>query len=423
MSSVAILNFAGCSNYGANLTAYALIRFCETCGCKAALVNRRFMYFIEGDQTVFYRFGEKYLKWTAPCYGREHFRQLNSCFDSFIVGNDQVWAYQPSWTTQATVPLRDCYDLEFAAPGKRRIAVAASFGSSSYDAAPENFIIARRKAFQRFSSISVREASGVDICRDYFGVQATHILDPVFLLSAREWGELADCGKRALPERYAAICTLHEPYRPLVRKLTEQLASQGLSAEDILSGEEVEDWVNIIRNSELVVTDSFHVTCFAIIFRKPILFMNIESRGGDRVPSLIKMLGLRIPLFTEKAIMGKPEETLERMMQLRYAAPDYATAEPTISACIAAAKRFLGHALSASSPEGVSQFSIDRAALRQEKRAYIQGCLKKLCRLAPRIVYNGVRGIINTSSRRCAKNQAISTFMILRSLAGLASAK
>lgn len=298
---VAILNFAGCDNYGANLTAYALMCRCEQLGCKARLVDRRFAYEFQENGRIFNAFAQRYLKWTAPCYGREYAKRLNRSYDTFIVGSDQVWTYRPDWERLQLISERPLYDLEFAAPGKRRIAMAASFGSADYSRVPEDFIAARRRALSYFDAISVREHSGVDICRRYFKAEAQHVLDPVYLLSAKEWSRLASHDRTPLPSRYAATCLLEEDVFSQARNEILRLwngDAPALPSVNTLRGS-VEAWVRTIRDAEVVVTDSFHVCSFAIIFRKPFIYLNPQARGTERVPSMLADLGLHFPCLSE----------------------------------------------------------------------------------------------------------------------------
>ena len=44
----------------------------------------------------------------------------------------------------------------------------------------------------RLDAVAVREANGVDICNDYYSTKATHVMDPVFLLTQDDYKELAD---------------------------------------------------------------------------------------------------------------------------------------------------------------------------------------------------------------------------------------
>ena len=393
---VAILNFAGCPNYGANLTAYAIAEYCKNRGTTPALIDRRFLYTpdLASFDSPFSRFGNTHLRWSAHCFGKHTFRAISSDYDTFIVGSDQVWSYQPYWGTRH-IPDRELFDFDDLPDGKKRIAMAASFGSADHSAVPKEFIAARAQALKRFTAISVREASGVDICRDYYGVQAAHVLDPVFLLTGEEWGKLADEGHKALPDEFATFCTLHQPYVPICHRLAERWGAVGLPSVNLLNGEEVPDWVNIIRRCRILVTDSFHATCFGIIFRKPIIYLNIESRGGDRVPSLSRMLTVPIPIFSEEDLLNNTDDTLSRLAALKNAPMDYTAAEPVLAAQIDATRRFLQQALDAPMPPGSTAVQVNRSAVRAERRAYLAPLWKEIRRLLPQYIRHRIRGIFN----------------------------
>ena len=79
--------------------------------------------------------------------------------------------------------------LPFADADKKKIACAASFGVD----VPEGSESDRRLMayyLSLFDDVSVREDSGVKLCREEFGREARQISDPVFWLSAEEWGRL-----------------------------------------------------------------------------------------------------------------------------------------------------------------------------------------------------------------------------------------
>ncbi len=55
---------------------------------------------------------------------------------------------------------------------------------------------------------------------------------------------------------------------------------------------EMEDWLKYIKNAELVVTDSFHKTCFSIIFEKQFICIGNALRGHSRFSTLLDVSGL-----------------------------------------------------------------------------------------------------------------------------------
>ena len=52
-------------------------------------------------------------------------------------------------------------------------------------------------------------------------------------------------------------------------------------------------WLSAIANAEIVVTDSYHCVCFALIFEKDFLYyVNKNNRGLTRIQSLLHLLNL-----------------------------------------------------------------------------------------------------------------------------------
>jgi exopolysaccharide biosynthesis predicted pyruvyltransferase EpsI len=54
----------------------------------------------------------------------------------------------------------------------------------------------------------------------------------------------------------------------------------------------VEEWLSLIANSSIVITDSFHGTVFSILFHREFYSIVNKARGGSRFFSLLKPLGL-----------------------------------------------------------------------------------------------------------------------------------
>lgn len=149
----------------------------------------------------------------------------------------------------------------------------------------------------RFKAISVREASGVELCKDYLGIEAQHVLDPTLLLTAEDY--IALTGENDYPqERYIATYIL-DP-NPAKKKVAME-ESRALGLDVVPVGQmhcdcfdSVESWLATIAHSDRVITDSFHGTVFSIIFRRPVKILENDIRGNSRLKSLIVMLGLSL---------------------------------------------------------------------------------------------------------------------------------
>lgn len=68
----------------------------------------------------------------------------------------------------------------------KRIAYAASFGVDKWEFSLKE-TIACKECLKMFDGISVREHSGIKLCKEYLDVDAIEVLDPTLLLSKNEY--------------------------------------------------------------------------------------------------------------------------------------------------------------------------------------------------------------------------------------------
>ena len=218
-------------------------------------------------------------------------------FDAIVVGSDQVW--RPEYFDD----IRTAY-LDFAEGWNiRRMAYAASFGTDAWEYSPRKERECRR-LLRMFDFVSVREASGVDLCRRHFGVEAEHVLDPTMLLGRDDYVKLFADGRVAAERGTLMSYILDET--PVKTALVDAVARRkGLvpfrvnsRVEDITAPlreriqPPVEQWLQGFYDAEFVITDSFHACVFSIIFNKPFFAVGNPGRGLSRFKSLLAMFGL-----------------------------------------------------------------------------------------------------------------------------------
>lgn len=220
-------------------------------------------------------------------------------FDTFIVGSDQVW--RPAYS-----PCLPNFYLDFLgnAPAKR-IAYAASFGVDIWEA-DEEMTTRIRPLAQQFDAISVREKSGINLCKEHLGVHAKWMPDPTFLLSANDYLNLCH-----------SIQTIREPYIAayILDKEDEVLQFVDRVAKELklpvknfghfdwsTCSDSPEFWIDVISHASFVLTDSFHGTVFSLLFERPFLTLINSERGTSRFTSLLDSVGLRNRLIEKKCI-------------------------------------------------------------------------------------------------------------------------
>ena len=302
---VGILNLFFSRNYGAVLTAYALVKAVRDAGYSGKLIQyvpKRHQKFFG---TKFDRFAKEHIPMTSLCTNYPDLIALNNSVSKFIVGSDQVWRYEYTGFAE------DAFYLGFASLDKTILSYAASFGKDTYDEAPSSEVSIARYCLKRFDAISVREDSGVSICKNTFGVKASFVLDPVFLIDQSDWEKLSALSTAVRPSHYIAYNVLDEDHR-FVEAFSHISKDIELPLLNIMKSDEVHDWLAAIKHADLFVTDSFHGVCFALLFRKQFACVANIRRGYERFKSLLSLVGLEDRILTEpdavkiKNILDKP---------------------------------------------------------------------------------------------------------------------
>lgn len=224
--------------------------------------------------------------------------------DAFVVGSDQVWA------PACNVPIDYLGNmfLDFAPDFKgKRVAYAASFGGGEWAYTPE-WTEKCRKLAKKFDAVSVREESGVKLCKEHLGVEAKHVLDPTLLLTAEDYERLLPASQMQSDYLFAYILDTSAEKKAFLQEVADEFGLRLVikGANDDLKWEDcIEGWLADIRNAAFVVTDSFHGSVFSILFHRPFLSIINNKRGTDRFTSLLSKLGLLDRLVNET---GKIED-------------------------------------------------------------------------------------------------------------------
>ena len=102
--------------------------------------------------------------------------------DAYICGSDQVWNENFVMHDDNGRP----WFLDFGSADTKRIAYAPSFGASALS---QSYIKYITPMLKQFDAISVREVTGVELCRKAGRYDAVHVLDPTLLLDKKSYQE------------------------------------------------------------------------------------------------------------------------------------------------------------------------------------------------------------------------------------------
>ena len=219
-------------------------------------------------------------------------------FDTIIAGSDQIW--RPMYNEYYADHLYDGYFKFVESSPVRKIVYAASFGTDEWKYSQEQTETCRL-LIHKANAVSVREKNGVELCRQYFGIEAQWVLDPTLLLDAEDYERLCAHIPRAEQSFIAAYLLdvdekLTDKVKALARELELPLRFFSAGETKTLS---VEEWLAMFRDAKYVITDSFHGTVFSIIFNRPFISVGNHTRGISRFLSLLEQFGLEERLSSE----------------------------------------------------------------------------------------------------------------------------
>lgn len=246
-----------------------------------------------------------FLKTEAIHSSKEFDKLLSYNFDAFIVGSDQVW--RPDYTPKVENYFFDFLHDDFAG---KRVSYAASFGVSDWLYSEEETSTCER-LLAKFDAVSVRESSGVDMCKNYFNIEAKHVLDPTMLLEKEDYLRIIDSTKDKHLNVQLLVYVLDTS--PKIREIISNISSsknlvaysfpmdslKDNSLDTQKSLPSVENWLHSFHTAKLVITDSFHGTVFSIIFNKPFIVLSNSERGLSRISSLLNTFHLNDRLLTK----------------------------------------------------------------------------------------------------------------------------
>lgn len=305
---VGIVGWWFASNYGSSLTYYALGTILERMGKQVLMIPIAKTNGTPWEPEIKYTvdFLSKYFRIGRDrTYDKMH--EFNQFCDSFMLGSDQMW------TGDSTELVGYTFFLDFVDRDKKKIAFSTSFGHGDFYASEEMAKTAG-DFLKRFDAISVREKSGIDVCKNRFGIEAQQIMDPVFLCSAEEYDRITEQICEPIDKKYL-LCYILDPSPEKEAAAMAIAAHEGLEILTVLGLKEYdyakENWhtgtllprltsgqfLYYIKNCSYLLTDSHHGTCFGIIYRKPYAALVNANRGSTRFETVAEALGLTERLF------------------------------------------------------------------------------------------------------------------------------
>lgn len=323
MKKIRTLTFHSSYNYGSNLQAYALQKFVQS--LFPGQVNYKIINFQTNNQKKMYRVYEYlslknlikriiFIKYKKELIERDNkfynfinnklnltkeiinvsdFHNLEKDIDYIIFGSDQIWNY-------------NAHDFEWIYYGDfettaQKISYATSMGPKTnvLNDKYKNKII---KNLHKFKDISVRDEETQKFLKQNLNINSQIHVDPTFLIKKDEW-EKEISTKRIISGKYILLYDLYGDKDSL--EIGKKIQKKMKIPIYVIKNHYLEyffynfkkyyecgplEFLNIIKNAELVITSSFHGTVFSIIFNK--LFFAVNGMKDIRISNILKKYDL-----------------------------------------------------------------------------------------------------------------------------------
>lgn len=310
---IGILTFHWAVNYGAVLQAYALQKFLEGRGHQVDVINYKPLKEDFSFKSIFKyprilasvikhwqqrrtqnkkdkvlgMFREHYLHLTQRCYSYNEVSSIVGNYNVVVSGSDQV--LNPFFALYGENVPTSTYFLTFDNV-PQKIGYAVSFGCEEYPEEAGKYV---KQWICSFDKIGYREKSAAEIIHSLgYDKNISLVPDPTILIGKDLFREI----NMPLPDNVSPYTLLYLLHGHRI-SFEELLPTKSvLDLDQLDEPVSMERWLQIIRDAEFVVTNSYHGMIMSILFHVP--FVVLLEKGGlggmnDRFITLLEVVGLK----------------------------------------------------------------------------------------------------------------------------------
>lgn len=329
---VAIMTWHSFNNYGSILQVYALRKKILSLGAETtdviqyiprhkrihilkrfkyqnikpkitAQINTRINKLIKERDNKFEVFRNEQLKFTSKADSPTDLFLLNDSYDKFVCGSDQIWS---------PLVFDENYFLSFVENDSKKIAYAPSMGVNSIDSFDVKDQI--KSLVSKIPHLSIRESHGQNIIKKHAGKDAKVVLDPTLLLTNKEWNKYFNLENSTLGDYVLFYALGNNPKHYNIAKIyanktkVKLIVMPGSCLDYTKKDADVynaspSEFMELIYNAKMVITDSFHATIFAINFNRPFItlkrFKDNKTSQNSRIYSILEMLKLTHRIYAD----------------------------------------------------------------------------------------------------------------------------
>jgi predicted transcriptional regulator len=221
--------------------------------------------------------------------------RIDTKYDKIVIGGDQLWNCKVNYYNENNF-------LPFVSDTRKKVVYAASLAQ---DNMREDFVSKFKELSENFSYVTTREKRATEIIEEITNLKAPRVADPAFLLTSKEWEEIAQEDKKTEGD-YVFVYQVQSDVELInfAQKLAKDKKCKIIYCPFPLKKQikckkrpyiSPERWLGYMKNAKYVVTDAFHGTVFSIIFNR-LFFVQISSYGkdtGSRITNILEVFSLQ----------------------------------------------------------------------------------------------------------------------------------
>ena len=312
MAKINLLTIHFGNSYGAVMQTYATCKLLEEAGHTVTVIN------LTTPRRKTNKLSLQYIKsvirnYTFNRFKKKHFSQMtkegfsvDKCripdADYTVVGSDQVW------NRDITGRFGKTFFLDFVNEGQKKVSLSSSFGKGAWNE-DKKYTEEVKQELCKFTALSVREHTAVDILRDTFGIEAVQLLDPTL-----GYGKFEHLILNNTPTRLIFPFLLNTSEEAIKRAelISKETATPIFKHTSYTATFEnsPRHWLTNIHNAKYVITHSFHGLALSIIYHKNFFVFCADPQKFTRLQSLLQLIAYEERLVTSEDDFLKRKEQL-----------------------------------------------------------------------------------------------------------------
>lgn len=209
---------------------------------------------------------------TTETYTRNNIVNVNSEFETFIVGSDIVWGTNITGKDMT-------YFLDFASPEKKKFSFSSSIGTKWNENEGREIC----DLLKRFIKISVREQLAADWINEQAGIRVSVTCDPTMLWNRQYWERFQD--RSVVPsEEYILIYLVNPDNKNIIDGIKYGKEHncrvyfinffRHIPGTISIRPDSIQKWIALIANAKAVFTASYHGLLFSLYFHRNVFYYN-----------------------------------------------------------------------------------------------------------------------------------------------------